>query len=229
MFVNGKNVLLFNAVVTDDFEVGPASFSSNFVLGGGSTTPKGYGMKAQARPITLPVAFVCQTTSEAVERSSLFLQELSQSTVELYDDDSDTYYSAVLTEISSEDRTIPGVVIVTYKLNGIEHGKLVKLKQTGSFVPLGASMNGQDCRLSVTVNSLESDGSYKVGNITFYSSKVSVGQLIVIDGFAKIVYVNGTPSIGLCDLITFPKVYPGRENFFECKDELTIEYYPVYK
>lgn len=230
MFINGVDLSLYSAEVTDDFEVGPASVSSNYVLGGDSTTPLGFNFRSAARPITLPIAFVCATTKEAViQRSKVQEELLMRNTVELYDEDNDIFYSAVLNEVSDENFLMEGVIVVTFKLYGIAHGKKVVVEQTDSFIPEGVCKQGQDCRISVTVKTLESDGSYKIGGITFFEPKVAVGQEIVIDGFEKKVYVNGGSAMDFCDIIKFPKLTPGVLNYIECKDQLTIEYYPVYK
>lgn len=229
MFINNKDIAFFKAEVMDGFEVGPASISSNYTLGGGSTTPIGYGMNVGAKSITLPIAFVCGTTREAYIQKSKLQQELEKDRVEIYDESSNMYYSAVMVGQESEEELMEGVVTAEYSLMGIMHDALVTKIQDKPFVPLGACSGGQDCRINVTVATLESDGTYKVGEVTFKSDYVSIGTKISIDGFEKVVYINGGPSIGSSDLVQFPKLYPGKENFFDCKDTLTIEYFPVYK
>lgn len=229
MFINGQDIALFNAEVTDDYEVGPASVTSNYSMSGGSTTPIGYGLKASLRDITLPIAFVCSTTKEAMIQRAKVQEEFLKTTVELYDDESDMYYSAVLNGISEDETLMEGVIVTTFVLLGIAHGKLVTLEQNDPFIAEGVCSGGQDCILSVTVKTLESDGTYKIGNVTFKSDKVKVGQKIEINGFEKKVYVNGGSAMDFCDIVSFPKVYTDKFNFFECKDKLTIRYYPVYK
>lgn len=228
MFINNKNISLFKAEVMDDFEVGPASISSNYTLGGGSTTPIGYGMKVGARSIKLPIAFICSTTKEAYMEKAKLQQELEKDRVEIYDEEGNVYYSAVMLSEDNEELLFEGVLTVEYSLVGILHDALVTKVQDKPFIPIGACKE-QDCRLKVTVATLESDGTYKIGGITFKSGAVVVGTEISIDGFEKVVYLNGGPSIGSSDLVQFPKLYPGKENFFDCKDTLTIEYFPVYK
>ena len=229
MFINGQNIALFNAEVTDDYEVGPASVTSNYVMGGGSTIPIGYGLKTSLRSITLPIAFVCSTTKEAIIQRAKIQEELLKTTVELYDEESGIYYSAVLDEISEDETLMEGVIVTTFELLGIAHGKLITLEQEDPFIAEGVCSDGQDCILSVTVKTLESDGTYKIGNVTFDSERIEAGQEIEINGFEKKVYVNGGSAMDFCDIVSFPRVYTNKLNYFECKDKLTIKYYPMYK
>lgn len=229
MFVNNKNISLFKAEVTDDYSIGPASIDSRYTLGGGSSTPIGYGLKIGARQLVLPIAFVCEDTKEAYIKRSLLLQEFEKETVLLYDEELNLYFSVVLISIKEEELLFDGVLVTTFVFEGVMHGKMITKVQEGPFIPDGVSSEGQDCRLKVVVSSLEDDGSFKIGRITFDTEKVSVGSKIEIDGFSKIVYVNDGPSIGSSDIVSFPKLYPGVPNFFECKDKVTIEYFPVYK
>lgn len=229
MTINNIDLKEFGAEVEDGFEVGTASFSSGFQLDGGSTTPIGYSMKIKERPIKVPLAFMAATTDEAIMQKSRLLSMLCKGTVEIFDDENNVYYSAVLSEVSDEGVLMEGVYEVTLTFKGIMHGSLIKLVQKEPFMPIGYVEDGQDCKLSVTANTLESDGTFKIGGITFKPEAISAGAEIVINGFDKRVLVNGAPGAGMCDIISFPKMYPGKLNYFECKDPVTIEYYPVYK
>ena len=229
MIINGVDLEEYGAMVTDEYNVGVSSVQSGFNMGGSSTMPVGYSIEVKEKSFEIPIAFVASSTLEALEKKSKMLSTLCDGTVEIYDDENDVYYSAVFTSISSESILMPGAYKIVLEFRGVMHGELISFIQTEAFIPLGYAKNGQDCRLSTTVNNLESDGTFKIAGITFESGKVSVGTEIVIDGFTKIVYVNGAPGIAFCDIISFPKLYPGKETLIECKDPVKIEYYPVYK
>lgn len=229
MTINDIDVSEYGAKVMDDYGISSSSMRSGFVLGGSSTMPVGYSIEIQEKEFTVPFAFLADTTAKAIEQKSKMLSELCIGTVEIYDDDNGIYFSAVLSSISKEVVLMDGVYEADLVFKGIMHGPLISFVQDGAFVPTGYCENGQDCRLSTTIATLESDGTFKIDGITFKSGKVSVGTEITIDGFKKIVYVNGAPGVGLCDIISFPKLYPGKTTLIECKDPVKVEYYPVYK
>lgn len=229
MIIKDVDLSKYDAIVMDDYNVGSASVESNALLGSASTMPVGYGIKIGMKPIDIPIAFVCSTTIQAIKQKSNLAATLCSGTVEIYDDENDFYYSAVFNGLSDEKILMPGVYTVTFQFSGIMHGKLISFVQSGAFTPEGYTEDGEDCRLSVTVSNLESDGSFRVGGIKFKSSGVSTGSKIIIDGFNKTVFINGANGMQYCDLISFPRVYPGKSNYIDCKDSVTIEYYPVYK
>lgn len=229
MTINNVDVSEYGAEVTDEYGISSSSMQSGFVLGGSSTMPVGYSIEIQEKEFTVPLAFLAETTAKAIEQKSKLLAELCVGTVEIYDDDNGIYFSAVLSRIGKEEILMEGVYKASLVFKGIMHGPLVSFVQDGAFTPTGYCENGQDCRLSTTIATLESDGTFKIAGITFKSGKVSVGTEIVIDGFKKVVYVNGAPGVGLCDIISYPKLYPGKPTLIECKDPVKVEYYPVYK
>lgn len=229
MIVNGVDLREYGAMVTDEYDISASSVQSGFIMDGSSTMPVGYSIEVKEKPFNIPIAFVSDTTNGAIEQKSKFISTLCDGTVEIYDDDNNVYFSAVFTSISSESIVMPGVYKVVLGFKGVMHGPLVSFIQKGAFTPTGYARNGQDCRLSTTIATLESDGTFKIAGITFEGGKVSVGTEIVLDGFKKIVYVNGAPGVGFCDIISFPKLYPGKKTLIECKDPVKVEYYPVYK
>lgn len=230
MTINGKDLNIYGALVMGDYNVGTASVQSNFNMGGNSTTPISYSQSIDERPIPIPLAFKANTTALAIQNKSRLLADICTLTnFQIYDDENDIYYTAVFSGVESETILMPGVYTLTLQCTGVMHGALISFTQTDSFTPQGYTENGEDCRLIVTVATLESDGTYKIGDITFKNGAVTVGTEITIDGFDKIVYVNGAPGAGMCDIISFPKLYPGKLTHIECKDPVTIEYYPVYK
>lgn len=231
MIINGVDLKEYGAIVTDDYNVGASSVSSGFILDGSSTMPVGYAIEVKEKEFEIPIAFIAENavTLKAIEQKSKLVSNLCKGTIEIYDDDNDVYYSAVLSGISSESILMPGVYEAVLAFKGVMHGPLISFIQKGVFTPIGYAENGQDCRLSTTIATLESDGTFKIAGITFESGKVSVGTEIVLDGFKKIVYVNGASGIAFCDMISFPKLYPGEKTLIECKDPVKVEYYPVYK
>ena len=229
MKIANVDLTIYGALVMDDYNVGSANVSSNMNLSSTSTTPIGYGISIGSRSIEIPIAFKADTTLEAIKNKSKLAVSLCSGTIEIYDDENDFYYSAVFAGVANETILMPGVYTATFQFYGIMHGELITFIQGDSFTPQGFAENGEDCRLSVTVATLESNGTFKIGDITFKEDAVDVGTKIVIDGFDKRVLVNGAPGMHLCDLVSFPRLYTDRLNYIECKDPVTIEYYPVYK
>lgn len=229
MTINGVDLKEYGAMVTDEYDVGASSVQSGFILDGPSTMPVGYSIEVKEKEFEIPIVFIADTTIKAVEQRSKLLSTLCNGTIEIYDSENNIYFSAVFTSVNSESILMPGVYKVSLGFKGIMHGPLISFIQKGVFTPIGYAKNGQDCRLSTIIKTLESDGTFKIGEITFESGKISVGTEIVLDGFRKIVYVNGAPGIAFCDIISFPKLYPGKRTLIECKDPVKVEYYPVYK
>ena len=209
--------------------MGTANVSSGFILDSSSTYPVGYGIHIGEREFTIPIAFTADTTLQVIRNKSSFMTALCSGTIEIYDDEYNVYYSAVFTGVDNEQILMDGVYTAEFNFSGIMHGALISFTQSGSFIPEGYAEDGEDCRISVTARTLESDGTYKLAGITFDKDSVVSGTTITIDGFSKIVYINGAPGMAYCDLISFPKLYPGKSNHIECKDSVKIEDYPVYK
>lgn len=231
MEIAGVDLRQYNAMVMDDYNVSSANVTSNVNMNSTSTTPIGYGIHIGLREIAIPIAFVVpgKNTANAIASKSRLASSLCDGRVEIYDDDNGIWYSAVFTGISDESIMMPGVYTATFQFSGIMHGDKITLQPDGSFIPEGYTEDGEDCRISVTVHTLESDGSYKVAGVTFQSGSIGSGTEIVLDGFNKIVYLNGANGMQYCDLVSFPQLYPGVPNSIECKDQVTVEYYPVYK
>lgn len=229
MKFDNVDISTYGAMIMDDYNVGSANVNSGFILSASSTTPIGYSMRIGEREFTVPIAFVADSTLNAIANKSKLATDLCKGTVEIYDDENDIYYSAVLTGISNEQILMDNVYTAEFEFSGVMHGALISFTQSGSFTPKGYAENGEDCRISVTARTLESDGTYKVADITFSEDAVTNGTSIVIDGFDKIVYINGANGMQYCDLVSFPRLYPGKSNYIECKDPVKIEYYPVYK
>lgn len=56
---------------------------------------------------------------------------------------------------------------------------------------------------------------------------VSEGDEIVVDGILGRILQNGAPCAGNMSFIHLPSLVPG-ENYFQCPEDLTVEYYPTF-
>ena len=130
-------------------------------------------------------------------------------------------YSAVCNSLGQEHFHSREIMEVSYDLIGIRHGP--KQTAVGNTVFCGGTLPKTDCILTVMAGA--SGKNYKLGTVTFPT--VTAGEILCVDGITKRILVNGVPAAQRAEWLEFPYLKPGL-NTIDCKDPVTVEFYPAY-
>lgn len=145
----------------------------------------------------------------------------------------DYYYNCVLESIGDEV-TDGESLEVTYTLSGIRHLQLAKMKGDSFYC---SSTVNTDCRITLTLSSDYGSGigvSFVMNSGTEGYNGINIKNLnsndiIVIDGINKTVKRNGNNYFSGTNIITFPFLLPGKNEYYITSDKVSImtEYYPT--
>lgn len=145
----------------------------------------------------------------------------------------DYYYNCVLESIGDEV-TDGESLEVTYTLSGIRHLQLAKIK--GENIYCSSTVN-TDCRITLTLSSDYGSGigvSFVMNSGTEGYNGINIKNLnsndvVVIDGINKTVKRNGNNYFGGTNIVTFPFLLPGKNEYYITSDKVSImtEYYPT--
>lgn len=219
MFINGRQIGIYNAKLEADFSVGSMSISNTIQQGRNRTsfilTAQTYGMKA----LVLPIFFECESAHELSASKSAF-DAACTGTVELYLPDG-FFYSAVLQSADALELVGETCGRATYSFKGIQHDALRTV--AGNELLVHGTAPQMDARLTVIVGTSGAD--YRLAGAVF--DTVTAGDVLCFDGLNSVITRNGINAADECTFLSFPRLVPG-VNVIDCADTVTVEYYPVY-
>ncbi|WP_050639595.1 MULTISPECIES: hypothetical protein [Clostridia] len=219
MWINNKPLYLFGGKLRMDYSYTSPELENEYFQGrnrsGFTLLANNYNLGT----LTLPIVFEGKDSHDAALKKSKFENEaFGRSDIIIGDG---FMYFAFLESIGEASFPSGQLIEVTYVFKGIRHGRYREVKKNTVYCE--STLPRTDCILEVTVG--QNGKNYKVGTVAF--PDVIQGQLIKVDGINKRILINGKNSAEKADWVTMPALVPGR-NYFECKDTLTIGYYPVY-
>lgn len=144
------------------------------------------------------------------------------------------YYNCVLESIGDE-ATDGESLEVTYTLSGIRHLQLAKMKGDSFYC---SSTVNTDCRLTLTTSEDYPDGSgcfilmsddKQQNQRSIHIDDLKPNDVVVIDGINKTVTKNGNNYFKKTNIVTFPYLLPGKNEYYITSDKISImtEYYPT--
>lgn len=222
MTINGIPISQFGAKLRADYTVSGASVETSYQKSRRGSTYLFLGSKLGLKTLTLPFDLYGATPA-AAQRQLSELDALAASGKVEIGLPNGFLYTSFLQVIATPLHITDRILSCSYSFAGIQHlGKIQREAKNGVFFAEG-TLPEMDCVLSVTVGAAA--GKYAFCGVNF--SNVQKGDRLVLDGVTKRVLVNGAPGAARCDLVEFPQLVPGF-NLLECKDTVTVEYYPSY-
>lgn len=226
-FVNGISSKEYNADLVDNssskFDVGDTDVKYEYVYSSNTGSFTSAEIKAGLKKIKIPVAFVEEDYVSAAKGKTKLEEVLCSGICEIYIPDRRMFYKSCLTNISSSNHLMEGVITCEYTFEAVQHSELVSAVVDSDRLYNVGSGKSSLCRIKAKVAS--SGTNYKIAGVTFAS--VQAEDLIVIDGFSQMVTKNGASCILDTDLTSFPLIKPGL-NIFDTNQGFSVEYYPTY-
>lgn len=231
----GARLLEYSVGGTEITRVTGNAYSANI--------PKLFHTDFGQRQITVTIVFrpkfqqydgiVAKLHSLALQKSA-FDAKISNGVAEILLPD-DFYYRCILTSTGSEV-TDGESLEVTYTLSGIRHKPLVKIK--GKTIQCASTVK-TDCKITATVGAKWIEGTMMallINHLTedynsFLIKNLKAGDTVVIDGMNCTVTKNGQNIFGDTNIIIFPYLRPGKNEFEEMTGQdctFVTEYYPTF-
>ncbi len=217
MFLNDTQLSCFGARLLD-YTVGAPGITNETFQGKNAQFPKLLASSVAARPLTVSLVFFGKSRNDVTRRISRFLAE-AQGTCQLYLPDG-FFYTSILQGVSDPQPIIPTQVQVDFQFLSVRHGAMIRipLEKSGEIYCDGNLE--ADCIFSLTAQGTASVQGVTVKNIS---------GTVVIDGIQKTITQNGANKFADADLLTFPKLTPGKNVItLSAGAKVTIQYYPVY-
>jgi len=219
MYINDIPASRYGGNLKRAYTYAAPELDTTLFLGRKRSTPILLNAVTGMAKMTLPMVFQGNSRKEVTIKKSMF-DALLFGQNDLRMDDGFNYF-AILTDIGEATYPSDQLIEATYTFSVIRHG--TEITHYGNTVICESTLPYTDCSLSVTVGAAGTN--YDVGSVRF--AKVTKGEKIVVDGMAKIIYVNGIPDATGAYWINFPTLTPG-SNAITCNDTVTVTYYPVY-
>lgn len=217
MYVNGLPLNHYDAELQSGYSVQGASLETAYSALG--QFPILLKQKVSLKKISVVISFFGNDPMDVYKKYSIFCSALLGK-IELFLPD-EFMYTSVLTDIADEQYVTEGVMEARFTFVGTKHGQLQTV--TGNQVFCDSTLPKTDCILTATVGA--SGSNYKLGSVTFLS--VTAGEVLCVDGITKRIIVNGVPAAQRAEWLEFPYLKPGL-NTIDCKDPVTVEFYPAY-
>ena len=222
LFINGEDVSKYGVLV-ESFTVSGTTITNAEYQGVGRTHFNLLRQFYGQRTITLSLFYRAESRHDLTLTKSK-VDSLLLGKCELFLPDG-FYYTAVLDtagELSILGREGAEVIgLCKYTLHGIQHEDMVTV--LGNEVYCESTIPHTDCRLSCTAS--QDYVALPVGSVII--TDVAEGDEIVVDGILGRILQNGAPCAGNMSFIHLPSLVPG-ENYFQCPEDLTVEYYPTF-
>lgn len=242
MSINGTDIAEYGARLLT-YSVGGTTLTRTTGISYNANFPKMFHSDYGQRKITITIVFrpkyhnlggiVAKLHSLALQKSAFDALILNGAVdIRLPDD---FYYNCVIT--STGDETTDGESLeVTYTLSGIKHLPLAKIK--GKAVNCSSTVK-TDCRITVEVGSDWIEGTslhILINRLTedynsYAIKNINPNDIIVIDGINSTVTKNGNNIFADTNIITFPYLRPGKNEYIEMTEQactFTTEYYPTF-
>lgn len=136
------------------------------------------------------------------------------------------YYDSVLISASAMTFQSDALASVTYTFRANRKLGEVTVPDAKIQFYCNSTVPLTDAYFSIT-SSITSD-TYVVAGVTF--TNVKPGTTIEIDGYKKRVLINGAPGAHFCDIVEFPKLKPGFNQFVDAgnPDTLSVRFKPTF-
>lgn len=136
------------------------------------------------------------------------------------------YYESVLNSASAITFQSEALGLITYVFRGNRKLPEVTVPDASVSFFCNSTVPLTDAYFSIT--SSVTSNAYVVAGITF--TNVVPGTTIEIDGYKKRVLVNGSPGAQFCNIIEFPKLVPGFNQFIDAgnPDTLEVKFKPTF-
>ena len=127
----------------------------------------------------------------------------------------------MLSGIGDDVTIMDGYHSTSYTFTGSRFGQWQTIHGNGTaeFIALGT--RSADCTITATATG----ETCSVAGVRF--SGVKRGDVLTVDGITKRILVNGWPDITKCDVVSWPKLSPGR-NLIEASGDFSVRYRPTY-
>ena len=220
LYVNGKSVSEFDAALKDGYTVTGVEIAEiSYSHMRNRSTLIYHDTVLGLKSISFSVDFHGNDEHEMILKKSIFDAEIYGNCELILPDG--FQYSCLCSSLGQEERHGPNILEASYQLTGIRHGS--RQKVVGNTVFCDSTLPKTDCILTATVGM--SGSNYKLGTVTFPT--VAAGEVICVDGITKRILVNGVPAAQRAEWMEFPYLKPGL-NTIDCKDSVTVEFYPAY-
>lgn len=186
----------------------------------GSVSFDVYSADPTLRTITLPVTFRGKDDDTVAAQKAAFEAPMYAGKVSLFLPDG-YVYDAMLSGIGDDVTIMDGYHSTSYTFTGSRFGQWQTIHGNGTaeFIALGT--RSADCTITATATGK----TCSVAGIHF--SGVKKGDVLTVDGITKRILVNGWPDIAKCDVVSWPKLSPGR-NLIEASGDFSVRYRPTY-
>lgn len=220
MIINGMNAQnTYGATLMDGYRYTPPEVSGSHFKGRKTTFFQMLEAEVGMGKLHMPIAFYGEDLKSVTARKSAF-DALIYPKVEIELEDG-FMYTSILNKIGEAEYVGENVIKSTYEFSTLRHTALVE--KTGNTIDCDFTYPYVACSIKVKVSA--NAESYQLGPVTFFD--VEAGHILEVDGIDGRILVNGAPGAQFAEWIEFPVLVPGK-NAIECKDEVTVRYYPTY-
>lgn len=216
MFIDGKSVQEYGAVVLGSPQVSPAPVSHETFMGRNRTNFNVLSHDVGMKLLEVNLAFFGNDANEIQRNRSVFRSALVGKLNLAFDFDDFEYFAVYQadSELESEHKQLE---ISKFTFAAIQHKRLEVI--SGDTVYCESAIPKTDCRLIATIST--SAASYTLGNAVF--SNVVAGDIIVFDGIDGKVTKNGVDTAA-----TWTKFNQLSRGLNTIAGATQIEYYPTY-
>lgn len=221
MQINGVHISTYRAKLEDGYSIAAMPVSNTVQRGRNRTSFILASQAVDMKAINFSLFFECESARELMMCKSQ-LDGACTGTVELFMPDG-FFYRSVLHSAGALELVGQVCGRADYAFKGIQHDALKTVKYTGTGILIHGSAPTMDARLTVTVRTAGTE--YQLAGAVFDS--VEEGDVLCFDGLNNVITKNGINAADECTFLSFPKLTPGI-NTIDCRDTVTVEYFPVY-
>lgn len=229
MTINNIDLKSYHARLVDS-NAGGTAVQNTYFLGRKSSRPVITDQTIGERSLEVTIEVEGETRRNLTSNISDLTNALNNGLVDLYLPDG-YYYFSVLKSVDDPDYYLPIRADVTYSFDAIRHGPFnqeeitVMGLESSSTIKITGNL---ETEVIYTITPTVKMEQITVAGITI--KNITADKVIVIDGINKRITEDGVNKFADCDLVSFPRLFPGVNTVAFAAEgcAISVGYYPIF-